>query len=146
MTAPKNNFTLFDWLKEIQGNKKPWSSFSDEDQKQFNPYMIHRYISMYEPYIEVANIAQLLPQNDKSKIYQFYCSMIPKSNTWLKYIKGSHKKTNETVLKYVSDYYTISIGEAEEYISLIKKEGVELILEKSGVDTKEIKKLLKGLI
>ena len=137
--------TLFDFLKEITGNKKKWSSFSEEDQKQFNPYMVHRYISMYEPYIEVANVAQLLPQNDKEKIYQFYCTMIPKNNVWLKYVKGSRKKTNETILKYVSEYYTISLGEAEDYLPILKKEGVEYILEKSGVNEKEIKKLLKEI-
>ena len=137
--------TLFDWLKEITGTKKQWSSFNEEDQKQFNPYMVHRYISMYEPYIEVVNVAQLLPQNDKEKIYKFYCSMIPKSNVWLKYVKGSRKKTNETLLKYVSDYYTISIGEAEDYVFILKKEGLHQLLEKSGVNEKEIKKLLKEI-
>jgi hypothetical protein len=142
----QNKMTIFDFLKEITGNKKAWSSFSEEDQKQFNPYMVHRYISMYEPYIDVANIAQLLPHNDKEKIYQFYCSMIPKNNVWLKYMKGSKKKPNETILKYVSKYYTISLGEAEEYLHLLKKEGIHSILSKSGVDEKKIKKLLKDLV
>lgn len=137
--------TIFDWLKEITGTKKQWSSFSEDDQKQFNPYMVHRYISMYEPYIEVANFAQTLPQNDKEKIYQFYCSMIPKNNVWLKYVKGSKKKLNEKILKCIADYYTISLGEAEDYIYILKKEGIEHILEKSGVDEKEIKKLLKEI-
>lgn len=137
--------TIFDWLKEITGTKKSWSSFTEDDQKQFTPYMVHRYISMYEPYIEVANHAQLLPQNDKEKIYKFYCNMIPKSNVWLKYIKGSHKKLNETMLQYIANYYTISLGEAEDYIYILKKEGIEYILEKSGVDPKEIKKLLKDI-
>lgn len=134
---------IFDWLKQITGDKKPWSSFNDDDYKQFAPYLVHRYISMYEPYIEVANYAQLLPQNDKEKIYQFYCNMIPKNNVWLKYIKGSRKKSNEILLQYIADFYTISLGEAEDYIYLLKKEGVEDILEKSGVDDKERKKLLK---
>jgi hypothetical protein len=137
--------TLFDWLKEITGTKKQWSSFNEDDQKQFNPYMVHRYISMYEPYIDVVNFAQLLPQNDKEKIYKFYCNMIPKNNIWLKYIKGSKKKPNETILKYIADYYTISLGEAEDYIYILKKEGINHILEKSGVDEKEIKKLLKEI-
>ena len=137
--------TIFDWLKEITGTKKQWSSFNEDDQKQFNPYMVHRYISMYEPYIEVANFAQTLPQNDKEKIYQFYCNMIPKNNVWLKYVKGSKKKSNEKILKCIADYYTVSLGEAEDYIYILKKEGIEHILEKSGVDEKEIKKLLKEI-
>ena len=137
--------TIFDWLKEITGTKKKWSSFTEDNQKQFTPYMVHRYISMYEPYIEVANFAQTLPQNDKEKIYQFYCSMIPKNNIWLKYVKGSKKKSNEKILKCIADYYTISLGEAEDYIYILKKEGVEHVLIKSGIDDKEIKKLLKEI-
>jgi hypothetical protein len=136
---------IFDFLKEITGTKKPWSSFTEEDKKQFSSYMIHRYISMYEPYVDVANYGQLLPSNDKEKIYQFYCSMIPKNNIFLKYVTGSKTKSNEQILKCIADYYTISFGEAEDYIPLLKKEGIEHILEKYGIDSKEIKKLLKTI-
>ena len=136
---------IFDFLKEITGKKSSWSSFTEEDKKQFSPYMIHRYISMYEPYIDVANYAQLIPSNDKEKIYQFYCNMIPKNNVWLKYIKGSRKKTDEELLKYIANFYTISLGEAEDYIYFLKKEGVEEILKKSGVDEKIIKDMIKKI-
>jgi hypothetical protein len=37
------------------------------------------------------------------------------------------------------------LGEAEDYLYLLKREGVEDILEKSGVDDKERKKLLKDV-
>jgi hypothetical protein len=135
--------TVFDFLKEITGKKSPWSSFSEEDKKQFNPYMVHRYISMYEPYIEVANVGQSLPHTDKEKIYQFYCSIIPKSNVWLKYIKGTKNKLNEDLLKYISMYYECSFREAEEYLTLLSKEDIVNILSKYGIEDKEIKKLLK---
>jgi hypothetical protein len=69
--------------------------------------------------------------------------MLPKKNVFLKYVKGSRKKLNEQLLHYIADHFTVSLGEAEEYIELLKKAGVEQILEKSGVDEKEIKKLLK---
>ena len=136
---------IFDWLKQITNDKKSWISFNSEEHKLFNSYLIHRYISMYEPYVEVANHAQLLPQNDKEKIYQFYCSIIPKSNVWLKYIKGSRNKISDDLLQYIADFYSISFREAEEYIYLLKKEGVDDILEKSGVDEKQRKKLLKEI-
>jgi ethanolamine utilization protein EutP (predicted NTPase) len=47
------------------------------------------------------------------------------------------------LLHHIANHFTVSLGEAEEYIELLKKAGVEQILEKSGVDEKEIKKLLK---
>jgi hypothetical protein len=66
-----------------------------------------------------------------------------RKNVFLKYVKSSRKKSNEQLLQHIADHFTVSLGEAEEYIELLKKAGVEQILEKSGVDEKEIKKLLK---
>ena len=60
-----------------------------------------------------------------------------------KYIKSSKKKKQEPLLKHIANYYECSLGEAEDYIYILKKEGIGYILEKSGVDEKEIKKLLK---
>lgn len=137
--------TIFDWLKEITTTKKPWSSFTEVQQESFNSYMVHRFVSMYEGYTEVANFGQRIPYPEKEKTYKYYCSMLPKKNVFLKYVKSSRKKPNEKVLQHIADYYTISLGEAEDYIYILKREGVEMILERSGIDGKEIKKLLKEI-
>jgi ABC-type Zn uptake system ZnuABC Zn-binding protein ZnuA len=47
------------------------------------------------------------------------------------------------MLKYIATYYECSLGEAEEYVDILKDNGVKTILKQSGVDDKEIKKLLK---
>ena len=60
-------------------------------------------------------------------------------------MKGSRKKLNEKLLHHVADHYTISLGEAEDYVYILKKEGIEHILAKAGIDEKEIKKLLKEI-
>ena len=135
--------TIFDWLKEITTNKTSWASFTEDQRESFNSYMVHRFVSMYEGYTEVANYGQRIPYPDKEKTYKYYCSMLPKKNVFLKYIKSSKKKPSNSLLQHVADFYTISLGEAEDYLYILKKEGIEHILEKSGVDEKEIKKLLK---
>lgn len=137
--------TIFDWLKEITTTKTPWSSFTEKQQESFNSYMVHRFVSMYEGYTEVANYGQRIPYPEKAKTYKYYCHMLPKKNVFLKYVKSSRKKPNEQLLQHIAHHFTISLGEAEEYIELLKKAGVEQILEKSGVDEKEIKKLLKEI-
>jgi len=137
--------TIFDWLKEITTNKTPWASFTEDQRESFNSYMVHRFVSMYEGYTEVANYGQRIPYPDKEKTYKYYCSMLPKKNVFLKYIKSSKKKPSNSLLQHVADFYTISLGEAEDYLYILKKEGIEHILEKSGVDEKEIKKLLKEI-
>ena len=138
--------TLFDWIKEITVNKRKWSSFNDDDRASFNVYLIHRYLSMDKSYIDIVNYIQIIPYNEKEKIYRIYCDMIPKKNVWLKYIKSSKKRTPDALLQYIAKEYTISLGEAEEYTYLLGKDGIISILTKHGVDEKEQKKLLKDLV
>ena len=63
---------LWDWLNQITYNKQDWNSFTEEQQSSFNPYMIHRFVSMYNGYIDIANIAQKIPLTEKEKVYTIY--------------------------------------------------------------------------
>jgi hypothetical protein len=135
--------TIFDFFKQVTTDKKPWSSFTEDEQKAFNPYMLHKIVSMTEAYIEVANIGQSLPYTDKEKIYKFYCELLPKKSIYSKYVKGTKTKLNEDLLGYVSKFYECSFREAEEYIQILKKEDMYDILNRYGIEDKEIKKLLK---
>jgi len=135
--------TLFDWLNELTFNKREWSSFSEDQRESFNSYMIHRYVSMYIGYVELANIAQKLPLTEKEKIYNIYKTMLPKKKMFLKYVKKQTKNTYEDLLKYVAEYYQCGFGEAEEYIDIIREAGVRGILWEMGVDEKETDKLIK---
>ena len=135
---------IFDWLNQITYDKQPWNSFTEEDKKSFEPYMIHRFLSMNPEYIEFVNLVQTFPYTDKEKIYNIYLYMIPKKKMFLKYIKSSTKKRQEKLLGYVASYYECSLGEANEYIDILRENGVKDILNKMGVDEKEQKKLLKN--
>jgi hypothetical protein len=135
--------TIFDWLKEITYNKSPWNSFTEEDKESFNPYMIHRFLSMNPDYIDFVNIVQTVPYTSKERIYNIYLYTIPKKDMWLKYIKSTKTKKQEAMLKYIAAYYECSLNEAEEYADILKDNNIKNILKQSGVDDKEIKKLLK---
>ena len=139
----KKSLTIFDWLKEITYNKSSWNSFTDEDRESFNPYLIHRFVSMNPEYIEFVNLIQRFPYTDKEKIYNLYMRMIPKKNVFLKYIKSTKPKKQEELLKHIAKYYECSLGEAEEYVDILGNNSVFTILKKLGVEDKEIKKLLK---
>ena len=135
---------IFDWLNQITYEKQPWNSFTEEDKKSFEPYMIHRFLSMNPEYIEFVNLVQTFPYTDKEKIYNIYLYMIPRKKMFLKYIKSSTKKKQEKLLGYIASYYECSLGEANEYIDILRENGVKDILNKMGVDEKEQKKLLKN--
>ena len=93
---------IFDWLNQITYEKQPWNSFTEEDKKSFEPYMIHRFLSMNPDYIEFVNLVQTFSYTDKEKIYNIYLYMIPKKKMFLKYIKSSRAKRQEKLLKHIA--------------------------------------------
>ena len=135
--------TLFDWIKQVTYEKKSWDSFSDEDKKQFSIYMVHRFLSQKEDYVELVNYIQGLSLQDSEKVYRIYCDLIPKKQVYLKYTKSTTKSANKDLLKEIAKYYSCSIREAEDYVSLLGKNGCKEVLEALGIEQKEITKLIK---
>jgi hypothetical protein len=144
MKNTTKQFNIFDFIKAIIDTKPNWNTFTPEQQKLFNGYMVNKFLSMNPKYIEIVNYVQGLNIKDNKKIYEVYCWMIPKSkNTYSPYIKSTNKKASPEVLKYVAEHFECSTAEAEEYIQLTDKAWLENILVTKGVDEKEIKKLVK---
>ena len=134
---------IFDWLEEITVKKSPPENFSQASWDKWNSYMIHRYVSMYIGYIDVANYVQKINPQNKQQIYSIYREMIPKNKIWLKYIKNQRRKNYQELAEYVAEYFECSLGEADHYIDILRRVGVEGILINMGVEEKEIQKLLK---
>jgi hypothetical protein len=98
---------------------------------------------MYIGYIDVANYVQKINPQNKQQIYSIYREMIPKKKIWLKYIKNQRRKNYQELAEYVAEHFECSLGEADHYIDILRRVGVEGILINMGVEEKEIKKLLK---
>ena len=145
MKDQKKNKTknIFDWLSHITLYKVPAEEFTDNDWDNFNSYMVHRFMSMHEYYVEIADYAQSLMPNNKKEIYNFYKEMIPKNKTYLKYVKQQTKGYSKDLLEKVADYYEVGIREARSYIAVMKKNEITQILGEMGLDKKEIKRLFK---
>jgi hypothetical protein len=135
---------IFGWLNEITLYKTSIEEISEESWEKWNSYMVHRYVSMDIQYIELVNYVQTIPYDNKKQIYQIYREMIPKRKVFLKYLKSNRKKKNAELADYVAKYFECSLGEADEYIDILRDKGVTGILHEMGVDDKEIKKLLKA--
>jgi len=134
---------IFDWIKEINTKKSPSSSFTDDDWNLFNSYMIHRFVSQNTDYVEVVNLAQEIPPQEKTMIYNIYREFIPKNNKWNKYIKSTVKKKNPELINHLRDHFKCSSREVNEYLILLDTEEISRILANRGLETKEIKKILK---
>lgn len=135
---------IFDWIKQVTYIRDPWNTFSDEDKATFNPYMLHRFLSMHEPYIELANYLQQFWQLTHEQLYLIYCSYLPEQKIFAKYIKSTVPKANNELLIILADYYKISTREVKQYLHILKEEDITSMLSSRGIESDEIKKLLKN--
>ena len=140
MNSPK---TIFDWLEEITVNKTSLENFSEESWDTCNSYMIHRYLSMHMGFIDIVNYVQKISPQNKQQIYSIYREMIPKRKLWLKYVKNQNKKNYKELAEYVAEYFVCSLGEAEEYIDILRETGVRGILWEMGIQENEADKIIK---
>jgi len=123
-----------------------WDSLNETEKKQWSNYMIHRFISMKMEYVEVANEFQRYKLKPKD-LYKLYSNVLPKKKEWLRYTKGKKDmKYEKWVVEIVAKHYESSLSEAREYLEVFytteqNKANLKTILQKYGVEPKEIKKL-----
>ena len=139
--------TIFNWINQINYEKKSWDSFSEAEQKTFNTFIINRWLSMDEELIQIVNYFQkysigLLEPKDT---YMWYRDIIPKKKRFNKYVKGKKAmKYDSELITTICKYYETSKNECIEYIEMMDKKQLTSILELHGKEPKQIKKLLKG--
>lgn len=134
---------LFDWLKELTGKKRDWDSFTDKEKESFNPYMVNRFLSMHQPFVELVNYVQTIPYTSKEKYYTVYCGLLPKQNVWLKYIKSSMKQPNKKLLETIASLYEVSTAQAADWVNILDKKYIKEALQQQGLQDNEIKELFK---
>ena len=139
--------TIVEWINQILVYKTPWENFDESEQKTFSPFIVNRWLSMDNDFIEIVNFFQkysigLLEPKDT---YKWYCDVLPKGKRFNRYIKGKKQvKYDKDLISVVCKHYETSKKECIEYIELLKKSELTSILELYGKNKKEIKKLLKG--
>ena len=138
--------TIIDWINQVLIHKKSWNEFSESEQKSFNPFIINRWLSMDEEFIEVVNYFQKysIGTLEPREVYKWYSDFLPKGKRFNKYIKGKKdKKYDPELINILVNYLECSKLEVVENLSLISKEEVNQILEKYGFDPKKIKSICK---
>ena len=143
MSKQKEIKNIFEWLNEITIHKNPPEKISEKSWECWNSWLVNKYVSMDIRYIELVNYIQTIPYDNKQQIYLIYREMIPKQKTFFKYLKVSKRKKNLQAIDYVAKHFECSLGEAEEYMDLLRERGVRGVLYKMGITDKEADKLLK---
>ena len=129
--------TIFEWINQILVHKKPWDSFNETDQKTFSPFIINRWLSMDEEFIEVVNyfhkysIGTLEPR----EVYRWYSDFLPSGKRFNKYIKSKkNKKYDKELINILCDYFEDSKSNIIEYIGFMNKKQLKEILKMYGGD------------
>lgn len=142
MNKPKS---LFDHINSISYTKDKdyFKSLNESEQKEFNVYMMQRFLSMdkrftnFISYIDKYAFTVL----DKEMYYKLLMYTLPKEKIWFKYIKKSKEvKEDEIVIEMLSKKFDIPKRRAMEYIQFLSKEDKKELLESYAVDDKLIKK------
>ena len=136
--------TLFDWLNQILLYKKEWEEFDETEQKTFNTFMINRFLSMNEDFVDAVNICQEHTFEMENKdVYNLYRKLIPRQKRFLKYIKGKKDKYSKSLLKFLAEHYKVSQREIVEYMPMINKKHIEELAVLYGKNKKQIKEMMK---
>lgn len=131
--------TFFDILNDITFNKIPWE---DQDQKLVQPYMINRWFSMSNDYLDL--IAELQPMTDMMAVdqyYEFYRDLLPKKKFFVKYIKSQVEKDSKTdaLIAFLSQRMEMSKTEVLESIDFISNDDLKNYIRSHGFSDKQIK-------
>ena len=100
--------TIIDWMNQLLIHKKHWNEFSEDEQKKFSPFIINRWLSMDEEFIEIVNYFQKysIGTLEPREVYKWYCDVLPKGKRFNKYIKGKKsKKYDKKLLELLSNYF-----------------------------------------
>ena len=138
--------TIFDWINQILVSKKHWNEFTEDNQKKFSPFIINRWLSMDEEFIEIVNYFQkyAIETLEPREVYKWYCDILPRGKRFNKYIKGKKdKKYDKELIEIISNHFECSKLQTQEHLELIDKEELKSILEMYGLDKKKVKRLCK---
>lgn len=149
----KKNKNLFDHLEAIRITKNPeyYNSLTEKEKKGFGHWIILSWLSMDINLIELVSFLWRDGYYDKIPSEQFYkllIEVVPKTNQKLIWIKKS-KKRNVKLLEKLSEWYSISLREADDYLNILMANDngmkeLAWILEGLGLTDKESENLLTG--
>lgn len=142
--------SLFDHIKQITQVQDPdyWSKLSEQDKKSWSNYMVNRFLSMNEDWVDLIGALQQTTQTMKPElVYKLYINMLPKSRRFLRYVKGVKDTKYETwLVDLMTKHFEVNKNQAIDYLNIMYatdngRINIREICESYGTDPKEIKKL-----
>lgn len=100
---------------------------SDEEiQKHCSQWMVNMQMSCSEPLTQLAHELSKLKLTNK-EYFDFCYYGIPKMNIFIKYNAKKAKQDQE--IKWISEYFSVSLEQAKQYIKLLPEDEKQQIFE-----------------
>ena len=130
---------IFQQLSDIIDKKENKLENNLEDESEFVPFMVQRWLSMYSPqFAKILNVSSnrlWRAMEDKQMWYKLFTALIPKSNNKrIRYFKKTKKKGAKAP-------DAIFIEHLANRLELSRRE-VKLYIEEGAINLKELKKEL----
>jgi len=110
---------LFDHLNNISWQKQFDVINNEADMKNYNDFMINRYLSMDRECLFYSYLISKAQSLSKQTKYLFYLHMIPKRKRFFKYYKNDPSKLN-----IIQQYYKCDENEALQYLEVLSNSQV----------------------
>ncbi len=128
--------SLFDFLKDLAEEKK--DILTEENESQYSPYMVNRFLSMDQTTIMYANEMNTRHFLAKRLQYDYYIHSLKKQKRFFKYVKEDVQDN----IDIIKEYFGYSKSRAKEALSILSESDIEYIknkLNKGGHNAKRKK-------
>jgi len=120
--------TIFDILNSISHTKVDLSEEEDFD-REYNAFMINRFLSLDESTVFYANEASKMSNLPGVVQYQFLLNSIPKKKRYFKYVKGV-KKSKE--INTIKTHFQVNESVAMELLEILTTKQLKKIKDFYG--------------
>lgn len=115
----------FDFVNSVSHDKKD-IMLTDLDEKEYEPYIVNKALSYHPDTILYSNEMNMRHSLEKKLQYQYYLNIIRPKKRFAKWVK----KTDSRELEYVKRYYNYSDEKAEQVLSVLSTQQIEIIKQR----------------
>ena len=121
---------IFDILKSISWKKDMDLPEHPEFEKEYNPFMINRFLSMDANFVHLAQFMNQYPGIPKKLQYLFLTIFSDRKDVFFKYHKAD--KINKEGLLLVSKYFRAGKSESEMILNMLTEEQLQTVKDAFG--------------
>lgn len=115
----------FDYLNSINHTKVNIME-SDDDEKQYIPFVINRSLSYFPDTVSLANVMNRYHHIDNKLQYYFLINILRKRKRFSKWMKPE----KESDIEVIKEYYGYSNEKARQALTLLSPDQITIIRQK----------------